>query len=258
MLMLPLWNKYPNYQSNIWDSLSIFLERYAFERQGRRPDYFHVAVDSLNYCRQQNNLNPNCIWDRFRQSLNNQNLNHRNNPLYPSNNPDNVPRIGNSHSLIEVVQSRNLSDFTLTSFIHQMITKQNNIQEAFNLLISIRGIGEKISAFYLRDLVAVLNANITNVLNRKLLQPIDIWVERTVKILAGNPNMTRKDVANWIVNNAVQFNLNPEHINMGIWFFCASIANSEYRLRQSLTTINIARSLISDFRMGLNNVCRNC
>src|SRR5574341_639394 len=93
MLLLPLWNKYRNYQNDIWDSLSIFLEGYAFERQGRRPDYFHVAVDSLIHCKQKNNLNQRvvgCVWTNFRQLLNNQNLNHRNNSLYPSSNPDNI------------------------------------------------------------------------------------------------------------------------------------------------------------------------
>ena len=71
MLMLPLWNKYQNYQNSIIDSLAIFLEGYAFERQGRRPDYFHVAVDSLIICYRNNNFTAGCIWNNFRQLLNN-------------------------------------------------------------------------------------------------------------------------------------------------------------------------------------------
>ncbi len=92
MFMLPLWNKYPNHTTNVWDSLAIFLEGYAFERQGKRPDFSHAAVDSLFYCQQQSNgiFNENIInniWQRFSQLLNNTRLNHRNNPLYPSINP---------------------------------------------------------------------------------------------------------------------------------------------------------------------------
>jgi hypothetical protein len=41
------WEKYPNHDTDIWDSLCIFCESYAFERQGRRPDYSHAAVDTL-------------------------------------------------------------------------------------------------------------------------------------------------------------------------------------------------------------------
>ena len=54
-----LWNKYPNHTEDIWDSLAIFLEGYAFERQGRRPDYFHAAIDALFICKKQNNSNLN-------------------------------------------------------------------------------------------------------------------------------------------------------------------------------------------------------
>ncbi len=123
---------------------------------------------------------------------------------------------------------------------------------------SIRGVGDKIASFYLRDLAVVLNLNLTNIQNRELFQPIDIWVERTVKILSGNQNLTRRQVANWMVVNCIQHNLNPEHINMGIWFFCALIANSEYRANLSMANINEAHSLVSDFQTRISNVCQNC
>ena len=255
MLMVSLWNKYSNYRNNIVDSLAIFLEGYAFERQGRRPDYFHVAVDSLIAC--SNNLTEICIWNNFKQLLNNQRLNHRNNPLYPSSNPDNIPNINNKMSVIEAV-SRFQNIATLSQNIYNLITRNNDVIQAFNFLRTIRGIGSKIASFYLRDLVVVLNFNLTNVQNRELLQPIDIWVERTVQYLAGSEITNKTQVANWVVTNATQYNLNPEYINMGIWFYCSLIANSEYRLVQSLQDINVAQSLIKDFRLRINNVCQNC
>ena len=255
MLMIPLWNKYPNYRNNVVDSLAIFLEGYAFERQGRRPDYFHVAVDSLIRC--SNNLNPICLWYNFKQSLNDQGLNHRNNPIYPSSNPDNIQNINNKMSVIEVV-SRFQNPVSLSQNLYNLIIQNNDIIQSFNSLRTIRGIGNKIASFYLRDLVVVLNLNLTNVQNRELLQPIDIWVERTAQYLARNQNMNKTQVANWIVINSIQYNLNPEYINMGIWFYCALIASSEYRLIQSLQNINMAQSLINDFRSRINNVCQNC
>ncbi|NIA23654.1 MAG: hypothetical protein GWP03_05810 [Proteobacteria bacterium] len=255
MLMIPLWDKYPNYQNNVVDSLAIFLEGYAFERQGRRPDYFHVAVDSLIRC--SNHLTPICVWNNFKQLLNNQRLNHRNNPIYPSNNPDNIQNINNKMSVIEVVSSFQ-NPVTLSQNIYNLIIHNNDIIQSFNFLRTIRGIGNKIASFYLRDLVVVLNLNLSNVQNRVLLQPIDIWVERTVKYLAGNQNMNKTQVANWIVTNSLQYNLNPEYINMGIWFYCSLIANSEYRLSQSLQNINVAHSLVKDFRSRITNVCKKC
>lgn len=255
MLMIPLWNKYPDYKKNVVDSLAIFLEGYAFERQGRRPDYFHVAVDSLIHC--SNALTPICVWNNFKQLLNNQRLNHRNNPLYPSNNPDNIQNINNKMSVIEVLSSFQ-KPVTLSQNIYNLIKLNKNMIQSFNFLKTIRGIGNKIASFYLRDLVVVLNLNLSNIQNRVLLQPIDIWVERTVTYLAGNQNMNKTQVANWIVTNSLQYNLNPEYINMGIWFYCSLIANSEYRLSQSLQNVNVAHSLVKDFSLRIKNVCKKC
>jgi len=117
MLMLPLWNKYRNYQNSIVDSLAIFLEGYAFERQGRRPDYFHAAVDSLIRCN--NSLTANCVWNNFKQLLNNQRLNHRNNPLYPSNNPDNIQNINNKLSVVEAILNLE-NQGTLSNYINNL------------------------------------------------------------------------------------------------------------------------------------------
>lgn len=258
MLMIPLWNKHHNYQNHIVGSLAVFLEGYAFERQGRRPDYFHVAVDSLFYCNQQNTLNATCIWNRFKLLLNNQNLNHRNNPLYPSNNPDNIKNINNRKvSVIEAALSVQ-NNIPLSNHLGNLITQNNNINQAFIYLKTIRGIGDKIASFYFRDLVVTLLINLTNIQNRQLLQPIDIWVERSIKYLTGNQSMNKTQIANWIVVNSLKYHLNPEYINMGIWFYGALIASSEYRLNQSLQNINMAQSLINDFRSRINNACQNC
>ena len=86
--MILLWNEYPNHTTDIWDSLVIFLEGYAFERQGRKPDYFHAAVDSLLEYKGEHNGNMSKsivkdVWSRFSNLLNNQNLNYQNNPLCP-------------------------------------------------------------------------------------------------------------------------------------------------------------------------------
>jgi len=251
--MLPLWNKYHNYQNSIVDSLAIFLEGYAFERQGTRPDYSHAAVDSLIACK--NNLTPNCVWKNFKQKLNNR-LNQRLNPIYPSSNPDNIQNINEEKSVIEVLNLQNQS--TLSTYINNLMTQGNNIIQSFEFLKNIRGVGDKIASFYLRDLVVVLKLNLGNVQNRQLLQPIDIWVERVIKCLVVSQNMNKDEVANWIVTNSLKYDLNPEYINMGIWFYGSIIANSEYRLNRTLRDMDMARSLIKDFRSRIANVSKNC
>lgn len=258
MYMLPLWKKYPNHLTNIWDSLAIFLEGYAFERQGRRPDYFHAAVDALFYCKQKTTGNmtktvAKDVWQHFSQLLNNQNLNRKNNPLYPQQSPQ------QKCSVIEVILNSGVirQNLTFTTYLQNQIKQNNNIQNTYGLVKSIRGIGDKVASFYLRDLVDVMNIAPNNVQNRHLLQPVDIWVERAVRILANNQGMNKDQVAKWIVNTSGQ-QVNPERVNMGIWFFCSNIVASEYRLCKALNTLNIAQQFVNEFRMRIKNICHNC
>ena len=150
-------------------------------------------------------------------------------------------------------------NLTFATFLQNQIIQTNNVQNAFNLVKCIRGIGDKVAPFYLRDLVDAMNITLNNTENRHLLQPIDIWVERTVKILVDNQTMNRNQVATWIVSTSRQYNMNPERINMGIWFFCSNIVGSEYRLRSNaLNDLNIAQNLANDFRVKIKNICNNC
>ena len=261
MLLLPHWGKYPNHSRDIWDSLAIFLGEYAFERQGRRPDYFHAAVDALFWCKQQNNgnLTQNVIsdiWRRFSELLKNQ-LNKKNNPLYPSIEPDNKRLSKENSSVIEIVINKKITP-SFTTYFQNQINQDSKIQGAFNLLKDIRGVGDKIVSLYLRDLVDAMNISLDHIPDRYLLQPIDIWVERTIKILATNQSMDREKVAKWVVDKAKEYDINPERVNMGIWFFCSQVVKSEYKLNMALADFNSAQKLVNDFRRRIQNVCQNC
>jgi hypothetical protein len=259
--MRRIWEKYNDHPINIWNSLAIFLGSYAFERQGRNPGYSDAAVDALLACEQNNqgNLdNSTCmeIWQDFCNSLQQQNPNHKNNPLYPRNNPDNIINLRNASSLIEVVLDTRMSeqDLTLTSYLKNQI-ENSGIRDAFNLLKSIRGIGPKIASLYLRDLAIMMNIDLNNDNNRFLLQPIDIWVERTV-IALSNQQLNKRQAADWVVNYSVR-NLNqPELVNMGIWYFGSQIAKSEYNLYRVLNNIENAQCLVQDHITLLRNICR--
>lgn len=259
--LFPLWNKYPNYSTDIWDSLAIFLEGYAFERQGTRPDFFHAGVDALISCKHQTNglFNGNIvnmIWREFSTLLNNQRLNEKNNPLYPSNlNQSNSSKRSLIEVILDKIGPRNTS---IIAFITTEIVSNNDILPTFNLIKEIRGINNKISSFFLRDLVEIMQIPLNGIRNRQLLQPIDIWVRRTVKILSNNPNLNDQQIATWIVDNSLSNNLNPEQVNMGIWFFSSQIAKSEYRLRQLLNNCNRANNEVNHYVRILCNVCNHC
>ena len=160
LLMLPWWNEYTDHQINIWDSLSVFLGGYAFERQGRSPDYCYVAVDALN--KYKTNSNPTArtisdVWSEFGVLMSNKNMNVDRNPLYQN-------AKGIKISLIEFALS-NLcqSNISLTAYLSDSIKAKNDIAPAFDSLKTIRGIGDKIASLFMRDLVDIMSINLNNV-----------------------------------------------------------------------------------------------
>ncbi|MHC4115630.1 MAG: hypothetical protein ACYSSL_09995 [Planctomycetota bacterium] len=289
--LLPLWNKYNNHPNDIWHSLAIFLEGYAFERQGRNASYFHAAVDTLlKYKKEHNDIidksTAKDIWRHFSKLFNNQQLNEQNNPLCPwgtnySKNYNKEPRnyTTSKRSIMEVVFGDIVPQrLTFTNHFKNKITEENDVQNAHKSLKSIQGIGNKIASLYLRDLAFVMNIDLGNIENRHLLQPIDTWVARTIislnsngfaplqeKINNNNLNDNDKKIlAKWIVEQSNERQMNPELVNMGIWFFGSQIVISKYRLNRTLgDTRDIgdtayAETLVVEYANRFKNVCQNC
>lgn len=282
------WNEYPNHTTDIWDSLAIFLEGYAFERQGRKPDYSHAAVDALlRYKREHNgNMSNNIakdIWSRFSKLLNNQKLNYQNNPLCPQGTnytkkyktEESRDYTTSKPSIMKVVfDDMAPQRLSFTNYFRNKITE--DIQDAHKSLKTIQGIGDKIASLFLRDLAHIMEIDLSKTQNRHLLQPIDIWVARTVISLDENEfsylkekmkngrSLNNKDkvkLAKWIVRQSEGNVANPELVNMGIWYFGSQIAISEYRLNKVLEDLNVLRRAISlahKHAMWIKNACKNC
>ncbi len=201
--LILLWNnEYPNHTTDIWDSLAIFLEGYAFERQGRKPDYSHAAVDALlGYKREHNgNMSNNIaedIWSQFSRLLNNKKqkkLNEQNNPLCPQGTnytkkyktEESRDYTTSKPSIMKVVfDDMAPQRLSFTNYFRNKITE--DIQDAHKSLKTIQGIGDKIASLFLRDLAYIMEINLSETQNnRHLLQPIDIWVARIVTSLDKN------------------------------------------------------------------------
>lgn len=258
LLLRPLWSKYPNHTIDIWESLALFLEGYAFEREGKQKNYPYAAVIGL-LCVKRNNgiLNQNVaqqIWNCFSQLLNNQGLNPERNPLNPNMNTQ------QNSSLIDVILNNNLTqqNLTLTTYLENLI-KQNNIEQAHQFLKTIRGIGDKIASLFLRDLVDVMGINLMRQIQRRdLLQPVDIWVKQTIKILCKNPKISDAKIRKFIVNGSIRCGLNPERVNMGIWFFGSRIVGNIDKLKAILTNSHNVLRLVNNFRNCNGDTCLHC
>lgn len=257
--MNQLWNRYPEKETNHWDSMSLFLEGYAFERQGRRPDYAHVAINVIMTVK--SNSSPidrstETVWDFFKNDLEGKNLNEANNPLCPRG--TNYTRktgatITNKQSIIEFfsglptdVGGPNIITFAKNELgLDAVKIIHNNIQQ-------VNGIGSKIASLFLRD-VAVFY-KIFPSKDRYLLQPVDIWVGRIVEKLGGPKYEIKEDVIKkiqlWIVENARGV-AEPEEINQGMWYFASQIAGSNYRLEKTLDHLGYAKELAYQHKHAL-------
>lgn len=204
-----------------------FLDGYAFERAGRSSSYAPAAVDALKKNAPDFDRSPSLeveenIWIDFSRALEKAGVrrNEKRCPLWPEGGQSLVCRL------------REERESNILSYAQECV-RQGTIPKAFDFLISIRGIGEKIASFFLRDVKELLlkegvNVQIDEAI-RWQLQPIDIWVKRTIELIAGRP-MENRETARFIIGNSA----NPERVNMGIWYFSAYVCESQYRhlLRQ--------------------------
>jgi len=228
----PLWGKYPRYLEDPVDAIQIFLDGYAFERQGRNPSYSHAAVEAIQRAKDlstKQNL-PQRVWKEFYDFFDGKKLNKERNPIFHDT--------GSRHCVWCVMGSENM---ILSS---KEAIARSQVKEAWERVKVIRGVGPKIASLFLRD-VAV-QFELRPGLDRWLLQPVDVWVRRGVFWLSGN-EMKDDDIAKWLVTNCEE----PELANQGIWYFGAQIAGSDFRLHKSIKDPDYARELFWEHIAGL-------
>lgn len=198
-----------------------FLDGYAFERAGRNSSYAPAAAAALekNAPEFDGSRSPDVegkIWDAFGTSL-------READIPP--NKKLCPLLPGAGSLVRQLGEKGKSN--ILAYAQECITK-GIIPEAFDFLSSIRGIGPKIASYFLRDAKELLpHGGVSVQIDGSIrwqLQPIDIWVKRTVELIAGRA-MQNRETAQFIVDNSV----NPERANMGIWYFSSLVCGSQYR-----------------------------
>lgn len=237
--MNPNRNDYPYLDTDPWQALAFFARHYAFERQGRSPNFAPAAADVIMEFGKEgisldNQQVAQQVWCRFRERLSNSGLNERNSPLCPKGIV--YTDKGGQHrtqqlSAVEFIQQR-LDDHNLVIWAKHKLAS-DNVKEAHKALAGINGIGGKIVSLFLRDVALMFDVVPTR--DRELLQSVDIWVRRTVAKLAdkGSPSDDAA-CAHWIVSSSNSVGLSPERVNAGMWYLGAQIAGSQYVLNRLL------------------------
>jgi len=239
LYLKPAWEKF-DYGKTPQQSAALFLNTYAFEKQGADPSYTPAAVDAIYHCgdlfsQAVTKAAEKKLWKDFAQRLGERNLNKKRNPLYYEEGQLSLLRAMHQDSLVEKTRKLLIG---------------NKTKEAFHFLCLIRGVGPKIASFFLRDLKEAFRIN-RSLDARELLQPIDIWVSRTIKYIRNDENMKNKSVALFIVENSK----NSELVNMGIWLFAAVICRNRYKHNQCLQSLQIAQREIKNYLDNARNIC---
>ncbi|MBM4446005.1 MAG: hypothetical protein FJ023_01465 [Chloroflexi bacterium] len=253
----PLWSKYPDRDDNDWDALSIFLEGYAFARQGAPSNFAHAGCAALRKIRESGFTlaNPDVaseLWAKFSTSLHNTDLNYANNPLCPKETEYRRKYRGTSRtsrtsrsSALEflVALSRRGESTNIIAYAKQNLEREH-LRTVHQLLSNeINGIGNKIASFFLRDVATFYH--ILPSKDRHLLQPIDTWVRRVSEQLMGR-QMPDEEIAMWIVQEAEKSVVSSEAVNQGMWYFGSQIGGSEYRVSCALDDLKLAKVLVDE------------
>jgi len=203
----------------------MFFYYWAFERQGAPMGYKIAAIKTLETVKNGNYSTEFSTYYKGKP-------NKRNNPILDE-------RIGNLN-IAEIVCK----------------IEQKKFEEAFNDL-SLNGIGHKIRAFFIRDIVHLLKLEGKNKIkfdDYLFMNPIDVWVRLTVEYLnlnfpvniTLNPNkyhIEKKDfnTALILTNTCMEFNLSPLLTNMGIWYYASHFIADSNRLKLLLESKSVEK-----------------
>jgi len=254
-VMDPNWKRYPDRETCPWDGTSLFLWSYAFERQGRRPDYSPVAADVVRELKAQGLRihQPEAAaeaWKRFKRRLEAKGLNIASNPMAPNGTAyerKNREFVTSSPSAIEVAGQLGRS---IVAHVFALL-REDQVKRAHTLVAGMNGVGDKIASLFLRDVASYYELNVAT--DRHLLQPVDTWIRRATALCL-NVESPPEAVARSIVDACHSCNVNPEHVNDGMWYFGAMVAQSAYRLRQAVENRARLWSMIREYVSALDNV----
>jgi len=118
------------------------------------------------------------------------------------------------------------------------LVEANRLEDAYNSLVKIKGVSEKIAPFYLRDIYLKSNRSGSQLEKLNLIQPIDIWTERAAQELLNNRKANRSQCANALLNFEKKIGIKPGESNIAFWVLGAEIFEDEERFREAVRCIS--------------------
>jgi hypothetical protein len=223
-----------------------FLSSFAFERQGRSPYYSDFAVEAVELYDGEipGQDFEEKLWDNFLKRggfpADGEGANKKNNPLAPSDN-------GYS-SASRLVSSLEDFNFNVVQWALSL-AQSGDVKRAWNKLVAIRGIGDKIASLYLRDIVDAFEIDEDIVGNKVYLQPIDAWTRRGAKALAEFMSVAPKsdwDLAEVLIEVSERASVRSTYTNTGLWFLGAQLVRDKERFHDLLLSVDDLHDFLRD------------
>ena len=251
---LPVWQDNANRPDEPWGAVRLFLQGYAFERQGASPDYAVVAAEAIDDVRgeQIGKDDAAAVWAAFERRLDGEKPNYANNPLCPKDTRYVRHYLGNEKrstvAKISAIELAAALPQTLVAWARAEVN-QECVRRAHEELCQVNGVGDKIASFFLRDVATYYGLAPRH--ERYLLQPVDVWVRWVARILADDNGMGDAECAQFITHNAA----NPERANQGMWYYCAVVCHSSRylvttSLRDRQRLDRLVQQHVEELRLG--------
>lgn len=196
------------------DCLKIIAGHYLFSRRGRdKGDLSDAAAAALGLAAQPDNLSHEPIWPAFEAACESRNIkasesNHRT----------------ALEGLVELAERvRSLHDASVAVWLEDRIVDHGRLEECFNALVEIRGLGPKVASSLLRDFVFLFELNESvQPIDLIFLLPVDKWAREIAPILVEEDGVDQ--MADWVlagklVKYARRAGVCPVRFSMGLAYF---------------------------------------
>lgn len=213
-------------------ALAEYYGRFAYERAGANPQWARCARELLVDWPGDSPDESLSAWawrELQRRLGKTEGLNPHNNALYPDQ--------SGRYPVTSFVRELAEDHYNLVAWAVRLLST-GRADEATTRLLSLHGVGPKIAAFFLRDMLVAAGIAEGRIGGAHLVQPIDVWVRRAVVHLTGDerfasgsqdPRAMRR-----MVGLAAELDVPGAALNCALWVLGARLARSETALKLAL------------------------
>lgn len=221
-------------------ALAIFYAHYAFERAGAPRSWGPLARSIVQDLPKDSNFAnlPELAWNKFTSRVDKPN--RKTNPLAVG-----ASKMPATAFIRELSRDRH----NIISWAARM-TAHGEASVASAQLRSLQGIGPKIAAFFLRDVVTSYGVSESVLDDRACILPIDVWLRRGIAELVGRPDLANEShdaqASDAAIAWADSHKLRIATLDAGLWVLGARFARSVPRMVAALQDRSAFEMLVNE------------